>query len=149
MAAELYVLLAMADEKLVALQDLLASAATGRAVVLPRLTEECFGLVAVLGALTDNHELKQAIANHEAAPPEVLRQLAQDRAEGVRRAVARNPKTPADVLGALAEDGRLRLAVVANPAVPAELLARLARDWNPDVRRKVARHPNARRERPT
>ncbi|NMP25172.1 hypothetical protein, partial [Sulfobacillus harzensis] len=60
---------------------------------------------------------------------EMLRVLAGDRDEAIRRRVADNPATPPIVLSAMVDDViSVRKAVAANPATPAFVRAELAKD---------------------
>ena len=62
----------------------------------------------------------------------------------VRRNVAMNPNTPADVLTELAKDSHwaVRVSVACNPNTPADVLTKLTKDSDCDVRRYAAGNPN-------
>ena len=74
------------------------------------------------------------------APADLLRELARDEDEDVRRAAAGNPSAPEDALRRLARDEDARYGVAWNRSAPIDLLRELARDEDEGVRRAVARN---------
>ena len=88
------------------------------------------------------HE-KYIKAGHPATDIEDLRLLAKDDIDNVRRRVAENAKTPADVLTVLSTDEHpeVRIAVAENVGTPSHLLAVLVRDDHTDVRYALAENP--------
>lgn len=86
--------------------------------------------------------VRSVVAANPAASAEVLAGLFR-RGE-VRRALARNPSTPADVLTALADgaDWELRRVVAGNRSTPAETLALLSRDVSGGVKEAVVMNPS-------
>jgi hypothetical protein len=75
---------------------------------------------------------------------DILLILAQDADDGVRRYVASNPQTPAEMLAKLATDKNcyVRRCVSKSANTPAEVLSALAHDANDYVRRNVALNAN-------
>jgi len=73
-----------------------------------------------------------------------LARLASDPDYRIRRCVARNTKTPADILQQLAEDrdSNVRRFVANNISTPVALLQKLAKDEAPHVRYEVASNIN-------
>lgn len=93
-------------------------------------------------------KVKQAVAQNEQTPVEILQILAQDQASNVRRYVASHPQTPVEILLKLAqdEDQYVREQVASHPQTPAEALQMLAQTqdqgWiGSTTRRHVAAHP--------
>ena len=84
------------------------------------------------------------ILENNNASPEILEELADDKDEDVRRAVAKHPNATADILRKLAKDGdvNVRWEVVHNPNTPAEALRKMAEDGSLEVRWEVAGNPN-------
>lgn len=67
----------------------------------------------------------RALAHHPNASAATLQQLSQHTESGVRKAVAENPQTPAEILHALAttaKEGSVRIAIAANPNTSTETL---------------------------
>ena len=91
-----------------------------------------------------NDDVREAVAGHENTPAYVLGELAKDENNEVRKAVAGNESTPAHVLPELANDKNddVRKAVAGNKNTPAYVLAELAKDENNDVRKAVAGNKN-------
>ena len=89
-----------------------------------------------------------AVRRHAACnpntPAEVLRELAKDEDWNVRRHAAGNPNTPAEVLRELAKDSydAVRRHAACNPNTPAEVLRELAKDEDWNVRSNAAGNPN-------
>jgi len=81
------------------------------------------------------------VASHARTPGEVLQALAQETSEIVRRKVAENPRTPVKVLSILAQDQnvRVRKAVAENEQTPGEVLQSLAQDHRQDITRTSAK----------
>ena len=79
-------------------------------------------------------------------------QLAFDENEWyMRRHLAKNPNTPADVLAQLANraDFETKYSLAENPNTPADILAQLANDKDKDVRKASANNPNTPKDEPT
>lgn len=73
--------------------------------------------------------------------PDELRDLSCSDCDPIRRRVASNPATPADVLEWLAVDWHapVRAALAENPLTPQSLLEKLAQDQDREVRLSVAK----------
>ncbi|NYE38634.1 hypothetical protein F4692_003784 [Nocardioides cavernae] len=100
------------------------------------------GIARRLASKSDAHTARQ-IAQHAAAPADVLQQLGRHPDDGVRETVARNASTPAETLAALAADPSeaCRAAASESASAPAESLIRLAVDPSPKIRQGVAGNP--------
>ena len=79
----------------------------------------------LLGEIFEKHPGDSVVPMNPSAPPELLRQLAQDHSVFWRARVAMNPNTPADVLRELASDPKVSGALYCNPGAPDEL-----REWS-------------------
>lgn len=92
----------------------------------------------------DIYHVRRVVAGNPNTPAQVLFKLAEDGLAAIRRRVAENQKTPPEALVRLSEDSDpdVRLAVAENPNSPPELLARLAGDDDVDVRYGVAENPH-------
>jgi hypothetical protein len=84
--------------------------------------------------------VRRVVAGNPNTPAQVLTRLGQDRFSVIRRHVAENPRTPPEVLRELAKDPDVdvRLAVAENVHTPPDSLALLATDQNVDVRYDLA-----------
>jgi hypothetical protein len=110
-------------------------------------------------AQAPDYALRQAVAAHPQAPPEILAQLLLDEAEEVRQAAAENPRTP-QVARRFAQDlllGRplpperllelsertpgLRPLLLSHPSFPSGALRTFAFDEDWRIRQAVARNP--------
>ena len=80
------------------------------------------------------------------ASPEVIDELVKDEDKDVKKEVARNPRTPAEVLTKLVEnedeDVDVRRLAVKHPSIPVDILTKLAEDRSLEVRCGVAENPN-------
>lgn len=74
--------------------------------------------------------------------PEILKELAKDRMENVRRKVAYNPNTPPETLKELYKESQMHPILSRNPSTPAEILSDLAKHKDPGTRRGVAKNPS-------
>ena len=88
--------------------------------------------------------VRRNVAMNPNTPADVLTELAKDSHWAVRRYAAGNPNTPVDVLTELAKDSDwyVRLSAAGNPNTPADVLTELAKDSDCIVRRNAARNPN-------
>jgi hypothetical protein len=84
--------------------------------------------------------VRRVVAGNPNTPAQVLTRLGQDRFSVIRRHVAENPRTPPEVLRDLAKDPDMdvRLAVAENIHTPPDTLALLASDPSVDVRYDLA-----------
>lgn len=100
--------------------------------------------------LTPEERERVLIAENPETPADVLRDLARDDHQYVRRAVARNRNTPSDVFYLLSTDPNfidfyffgVRPSVAKNPHVPVDLLYAFVEDSHGYVRRGVVENPN-------
>ena len=101
----------------------------------------------ILKKVTDTAppEARWIIAKDPITPPDILKELAEDRDYGVKANVAGNENTPGEVLSGLSKSDEwvTRSNVAANPSAPPEALKRLATDPLWPVRRNVAANPKA------
>lgn len=84
--------------------------------------------------------VREAVAYHDDASPEILERLAQDQETAVRIRVADHPETPPVTLHRLIEGGgpEVRLAVARNDRIGPETMEALSRDPDPRIRRTIA-----------
>ena len=77
-------------------------------------------------------------------PPALLRRLADDPHEAVRRAAANNPGCPGSVLSVLLDhsDGHMRIASALNPSLPTPAARRLSRSADHVLVDRLADNPN-------
>ena len=101
---------------------------------------------------SQSSEDRLEVARSKSAHPETLARLADDPRDEICRAVACNPRTPAEILVRMAKDKHLRPGVAANQSAPAALLAEIANDEDGDkkfgeegmtLRKLVAGNPGA------
>ena len=101
----------------------------------------------ILKKVTDTAppEARWIIAKDPITPPDILKELAEDKDYGVKANVAGNENTPEAVLSDLSKSDEwvTRSNVAANPNAPPEALKRLATDPLWPVRRNVAANPKA------
>ena len=86
---------------------------------------------------------RESLAHDERCPPFLLVRLAGDDDKRIRRLIARNMATPAEVLERLADDPAAWEGVAGNEATPAEVLKRLADNSCWMVRLMVAMNTSA------
>jgi hypothetical protein len=88
---------------------------------------------------------RRLAAGHPKTPAVDLFSLAEDPADQVRLALAKNRAAPPPLLARLARDADLhtRQAAANHPNTPPEALGELLRDAAPEVRRAALRNPNA------
>ncbi|MBN1391478.1 MAG: DUF2330 domain-containing protein [Sedimentisphaerales bacterium] len=87
-----------------------------------------------------DEEVRQAVAENEFTPTDILTMLAMDNSEAIRRGVAQNISTPPKVLNKLCSDSssNVQEAVASNISVTTEILKKLATNNNSNVRAAVA-----------
>lgn len=91
-------------------------------------------------------EVTLMVASNPGTPAEVLRRLAERRADSQHgRLIASHPNTPVDVLDQLADLADLDVwtLLVSNRATRAATLERVPRGRLPQIHRQLARHPQA------
>lgn len=83
--------------------------------------------------------VRQAVAWNPQTPEEVLRGLAQENDEGIRRDVASNLRTPITTLASLSDDAswEVRRSVAMHPHLPVARRTALHYDPHPDVRQRA------------
>ena len=91
-----------------------------------------------------NQNIRRRVAENPNTPADVLAQLAHDEDKTVGWEVARNQNTPVDVLVQLANNDSMRMRgyVATNQNTPVDVLEQLANDVDEDVRRRVAQNRN-------
>jgi len=99
-------------------------------------------------AKDEDEELRQAVAENEFTPTDILTMLAMDNSKAIRRSVAQNISTPPKVLHKLSDDSSFNVqeAVASNISVTAEILKKLATNNNSNVRAAVANNPGTQAE---
>jgi hypothetical protein len=83
--------------------------------------------------------VRRALARNPRTPPDVLAELAWDPA--IRPFVAENPATPTAQLDGMYADPGSRAGLAANPSTPVELLHRVATTPDPNIRWALLRNP--------
>ena len=124
----------IADKELEALRDFEASHPEASRLVLQLLCEN-----------SPEAANLERVADHHAASPELLRQLAETALPSVRESVAARHTAPAEALTRLARtgDSKVRDRVAANRSAPPDALTRLARTGDSKVRDRVAANRSA------
>ena len=88
--------------------------------------------------------VREAIADNAKTSPDVLKALAEDENDYVKRSVASNENTPSEILRKMAvnENSKLRFLVAKNRKTPKDILENLYKDDEDTVREYVAANIN-------
>lgn len=95
---------------------------------------------------SNDHEIRQRVAEDTNTPSHILTQLARDDVRWVRANVANNPSTPVSDLIRLSQDHEpiVRACTAKNPCTPVEIIEKLSRDPVWWVAQCVAENPYSR-----
>lgn len=95
---------------------------------------------------SNDHEIRQRVAEHPNTPSDLLSELARDNVRWVRANVANNPNTPVFDLIRLSQDTEpmVRACVSKNSSTPFEIIQQLASDPIPWVRQCITENPHLR-----
>lgn len=93
---------------------------------------------------SNDHEIRQRVAEHPNTPSDLLSELARDNVRWVRANVANNPNTPVFDLIRLSQDTEpmVRACVSKNSSTPFEIIQQLASDPIPWVRQCITENPH-------
>ena len=85
-------------------------------------------------------QVRRIVASNPNTPAEVLSRLATDKSPAIRRCVAENPRTPHNTLSSLAKDvdPDVRLAISDNCRITSNTLSTLVKDPDVDIRYAIA-----------